>query len=117
MVSVIIVNYHVRKELSACIESIISSKPKTPYKIIVVDNDEEKSIRKELQKRFPKVIYIPNANKGFGQGNNAGAMRAKGDYLFFLNPDTKLLNNNIDILIDFLNNHKKAAIVAPLLYN
>ncbi len=117
MVSIIIVNYHVGKELLVCIESITNSKNRTPFEIIVVDNDEKKTIRKELQKKFPKIIYVPNENKGFGQGNNAGAKRAKGDYLFFINPDTKLLNNSIDILSNFLINHKKAAIVAPLLYD
>jgi GT2 family glycosyltransferase len=117
MVSVIIVNYHVKKEFFACLESIYATKPKVSFEIIIVDNDEKKTIQKELQKQFPKVIYIPNENKGFGQGNNVGAKQAKGEYLFFLNPDTRLLNNCIDELFDFLNKHKKAAIVAPLLFD
>lgn len=117
MVSIIIVNYHVKKELFECIESITASKPKTTYEIIVVDNDEEKSIQKDLQRKFSKVIYIPNENKGFGQGNNVGAKKAKGEYLFFLNPDTKIFSDTIDHLATFLKKNKKAAIVAPLLYD
>jgi GT2 family glycosyltransferase len=115
MVSVVIVNYHVKKELFECIESIYNSKPKTKYEIIVVDNDEEKTIGKELQKRFPKVIYIPNENKGFGQGNNIGAKSAKGENFFFLNPDTKIFPETVDNLATFLQKNKKAGIVAPLL--
>ena len=83
----------------------------------MVDNDEEKSIQKELHMKFPKVFYIPNKNKGFGQGNNVGAKKAKGDYLFFLNPDTKLLNNTIDILAGFLNKNKEVGIAAPSLFD
>ena len=117
MVSIIIVNYHVKRELFSCIESIIKSKPKASYEIIIVDNDEEKTIHKELQKKLPKVIYIPNVNKGFGQGNNVGARRAKGDYLFFLNPDTKIFPNTVDNLVAFLEKNKKTGIVAPLLHD
>ena len=39
-----------------------------------------------------------NKNLGFAKAINQGAKIAKGDYLFFLNPDTVLLNNAIDIL-------------------
>lgn len=117
MVSIIIVNYHVRKELFACIESVTNSKPKAAYEIIIVDNDEEKSIQKELQKKFPKVIYVPNENKGFGQGNNVAAKYAKGEYLFFLNPDTKIFPDTIDRLAAFLRKNKKSAVAAPLLYD
>src|SRR5437868_5310985 len=99
MVSIITINYHVGKQLFESIQSIITSKPKTPYEIIVVDNDEEKTIEKELRKKFPKVTYIPNSNKGFGQGNNIGAKYARGEYLFFLNPDTKVYHGTIDNLV------------------
>lgn len=117
MVSIIIVNYHVRDRLFVCIKSILTSKPKVKFEIIVVDNDEEKTIKNELNKKFPQVIYVPNENKGFGEGNNAGAKHAKGEYLFFLNPDTVLLNNSIDLLINFLEKKRHAAVVSPLLFD
>jgi len=115
MVSVIIVNYHVRKELLECIGSIYGSKSKIAFEIIVVDNDEKKYIEKELKRKFPKVRYIANENRGFGQGNNLGAQHAKGEYLFFLNPDTKVYSNAIDELVTFLQKHTDVGIVAPLL--
>ena len=65
MVSIIIVNYKVKEELFACITSIFASKPKSKFEILVVDNDEKKTIEKDLKKRFPKVVYIKNHNKGF----------------------------------------------------
>src|SRR5882724_9241562 len=117
MVSFIIVHYHVKEELFACIESILISKSKTTFEIIVVDNDEEKTIASELHNRFPKVIYVANENKGFGQGNNIGAKKAKGKYLFFLNPDTIVDAHTLDLLTDYLNKNKDVDIVAPLLYD
>lgn len=115
MISIIIVQYHVKKELFDCIQSIIDSRPKVNYQIIVVDNDEVKTIEKDLLKEFPKVIYISNENKGFGQGNNTGAKYAKGNYLFFLNPDTIVYKNTIDVLYQFLKKNKSAGVVAPFL--
>jgi len=117
MISIIIVHYHVRREVLKAIRSIVASKSKTVYEIIVVDNDEEKTLKKELQQQFPKVKYVPNHNKGFGQGNNVGAKHAKGKYLFFLNPDTEISPHCLDLLINYLEKYKGVGIAAPLLYN
>lgn len=82
----------------------------------MVDNDEKKTLEKLLQKQFPDVIYIPSSeNVGFGAGNNLGANNANGKYLFFLNPDTRVEPNTIRSLTVFLQTHKNAGIVAPLL--
>jgi GT2 family glycosyltransferase/4-amino-4-deoxy-L-arabinose transferase-like glycosyltransferase len=115
LVSIIILNYHVKDELFACIESIYNSKTKASFEIIVVDNDEIKTIKKDLLKRYPHLIYIANKNKGFGQGNNIGAKSARGEYLFILNPDTIVFKGVIDTLIQFLKTNKKAGVVAPFL--
>ena len=115
-VSIIIVNYKVKKELFACINSIYNSKPKTSFEIIVVDNDEVKTIEKELLSKFKNVKYIKtDKNLGYGGGNNLGAKYAKGEYLFFLNPDTKITANAIEALSIFLQKNKKAGIVSPLI--
>lgn len=113
--SIIIVNYHVKKELFSCLDSIYKSKPKTSFEIVVVDNDDQKTISADLKRRFPQIKYVPNENRGFAQGNNIGAKFALGKHLFFLNPDTKVLENSIDNLYEFLEKHGKAGIVSPLL--
>src|SRR6266480_1744701 len=116
--SIIIVHYKVKDELFHCIQSIKNSYIQYDYEIIVVDNDEEKTIEKELKKKIPVVTYIKSpGNIGFGAGNNLGAKYAKGEYLFFLNPDTIVSKHAIDKLILFLDKQKQAAVVAPLLVN
>lgn len=115
-ISIIIVHYKVERELFACIDSIIKSKARVSYEIIVVDNDEEKVIESKLKRKFPNVLYIKSpANIGFGSGNNLGAKTARGKFLFFLNPDTKAFTHTIDNLVSFLQKHSDTAIVAPLL--
>lgn len=115
-ISIIIVNYKVKDKLLACIKSIYDSKPKTDFEIIVVDNDEEKVIEKELSKEFPKVKYLKSKkNLGYGGGNNLGASYAEGEYLFFLNPDTFVFEKTIDLLAEFLKKNQRAGIASPLL--
>ena len=116
MISIIIVNFRVKEKLLKCIESIYASKPKTQLEIIVVNNDEEESLGASLKKSFPKVIYIKSEkNLGYGDGNNLGSLRAQGEYLFILNPDTLVFKNTIDELVNFLKKDKMVGIVAPML--
>ena len=117
-VSIIIVNYRVKEKLFSCLQSIYDSKPKANSEVIVVDNDEEKTIGEELKKNFPKVRYIESKkNLGFGAGNNLGAKYARGKYLFFLNPDSQVLKDSIDTLFSFFEKNKKVGIISPLILN
>ncbi len=117
-ISIIIVNYHVKNLLLTCINSIYKSTGENiKLEVIVVDNDEVKSISKDLKQRFPKTIYIPNTNRGFANGCNVGSKSASGDYLFFLNPDTIIRNDSIKLLLNNLERNKNTAIAAPTLYD
>lgn len=114
--SIIIVNYHVKEELLDCIRSIVGSKFDLAYEVIVIDNDEKKTIEKDLKKEFPKVKYIKSPrNIGYGAGNNLGAKLAKGEYLFILNPDTKFYSGNISKVISLFEKDKNIGVIAPLL--
>ncbi|MEK7533749.1 MAG: glycosyltransferase [Patescibacteria group bacterium] len=116
--SIIIVHYRVKNDLFNCIDSINKSNPNVSYEVIVVDNDEQKTIEKELKKKFPKVKYIKSpGNIGFGAGNNLGARYAEGSCFFFLNPDTIVSTKAIDALFKFIHNKKNVGVVAPLLYD
>lgn len=116
MISIIIVNYNLKRDLFECIESIIKSKPSTPYEIIVIDNSDKNEIEKDINSLFSKVVYIKtNKNLGYGAGNNLGVKYAKGDYVFILNPDTKIIEGDINNLVNIINRNKKAGAVAPLL--
>lgn len=114
--SIIIVNYRVKKEILRCIDSIYKSKPGVAFEIIVIDNDEKNTIEHDLKKQFPRVKYVKSLkNIGFGAGCNLGAKHAKGEYLFFLNPDTELLSDALNELYKFIVNKKNAGAVSPLL--
>lgn len=116
--SIILVHYHAKTVLYDCIRSIVKSKPKTSYEIIVVDNDDVKVIETELHKKFSKVKYIQApGNLGYGKGNNLGIENASGEYIYILNPDTVVQGGSIDKLVNFLKTNKKVGIVSPMLYD
>lgn len=117
-VSIVIVNYKVKEELLNCITSIIDSRPKTSYEIIVVDNDIKSEVEFQVKRKFAQVKYIrAKKNIGFGAGNNLGAKFASGKYLFFLNPDTIVKKDSIDELFKFIKSHSESGAVAPLLFD
>ena len=117
-VSIIIVNYKAELELLNCVFSIINSKPKVKYEIIIVDNDEDSNIGFELKRKFPQIKYIKNKkNIGYGAGNNLGAKFASGEHLFFLNPDTKVLPGALDNLCNFCIKNENVGIVSPAFFD
>lgn len=90
-VSIIIVNYNSWVVLSNCIESILNLNTALNTEIIVVDNKSTNDLFLQYQQKYPTVKWISNSgNNGFANGCNLGTWNANGDFLFFLNPDTKL---------------------------
>lgn len=117
-VSIILVNYNTADLLLACINSIIEKTQEIEYEIIVVDNDSVDESVALVRSRFPIVKVIANGeNVGFGRANNIGVATAKGEYLWFLNSDTILLNNAPKLLLDALKGHKGAGIAGGNLYD
>lgn len=107
-VSIIIVNYNTKILLSDCINSIYKNTFGLNYEIIVVDNDSNDGSQEFVKKQFPNTILIEsNKNLGFGLANNLGVQSSKGEFLFFLNSDTVLIDNSVKILFDFYNENEK----------
>lgn len=115
-VSIIIVNYKTVHLLDNAIQSVINKTKNLNYEIIVVDNCSGDSFEELIAKYDVKVIVL-SENIGFGRANNKASKLSKGRNLFFLNPDTYLLNNGIKILSDYLDNNKNVGIVGGNLYS
>lgn len=89
-ISVITVAYKSPEILEKSIESFFKYNDMgDDIEYIIVDNSPiNERVNKRLSKDIlNKIIYIPADNQGFGAGNNAGAMKAKGEILAFINPD------------------------------
>lgn len=117
LVSIIIVNYNTERLLEECILSIEKYTRDVNYEIIVVDNASGEDSLDNLISRFSNIrFHLSEENHGFGRANNIGASLAKGEYLFFLNPDTLLINNALFILYDYLKRHPLVGICGGNMY-
>jgi len=116
-VSVIIVNYNTRDLTLQCLRSVYEKTTGLSYEVIVVDNASLDASVEQIRLEFPQATLIKSPeNLGFGRANNLGYEYSKGNYIFLLNSDTILINNGIEILWQFLNEHVDIAIVGGQLF-
>lgn len=115
--SVVIVTYNSATTIRNCLDSIISLNP--GVEIVVVDNNSKDDTLKILQGYKDKVTLIESPeNLGFSGANNLGVNQSSGQYLVFLNPDTKLLTKNgLNYIIETLEKNNSFGLIGPrLLY-
>ncbi len=104
-VSIIIVNWNTRDILKGCLASI-RQETRTTYEVIVVDNDSSDGSAEMIKKEFPETILVENnRNRGFAAANNQGLEVARGQRLLLLNPDTIILENAVDVMLFWLDEH------------
>lgn len=115
-ISVIIVNWNVKDLLADCLRSVLASQIEPAPEIIVVDSASGDGSAAMVRADFPQVKLIASAeNLGYAKGNNVGAAAATGDFLFLLNPDTRLAPDALALLRDHLLAHPQTGVVAPQL--
>ncbi|MEQ8812895.1 MAG: glycosyltransferase family 2 protein [Imperialibacter sp.] len=108
IVSAIYVNHNTSALLLESASSLIEKSVSSSFEIIIIDNasnEKEKSIlRSASQKKKTQNIRLifSEVNLGFGKANNLGAKHASGKYLFFINPDTLILNDVLEIFVSFM---------------
>jgi N-acetylglucosaminyl-diphospho-decaprenol L-rhamnosyltransferase len=101
-ITFIIVTYRSQNVIHRCIKSINSK-----IKIIVIENSNNLSIKKDLEKKYSNVqVVMSRKNLGYGRGNNLGLKKVKTQYAFIISPDAYLDKNTLPEIkksIDLLN--------------
>ena len=107
LTSVIMVSYHTGPDLFAAIDSVLGQTE--PVELCLVDNGNPPEIiqkLKDMATAEPRLKFITgHGNVGFSRGCNTGAKAAAGDYLLFLNPDSRLESDALTRL------HRHAAVL------
>lgn len=70
--------------------------------IIVVDDGSTDDTRKVVKQYLDKVIYHLQPNQGAAAARNYGLIRAKGDYIAFLDGDDVWFGGNLELKLGFL---------------
>jgi len=104
-VSIVLVYYRGAQDLRDCIASVLDQ-DWPDLELVLVDNDSpaglppvDDLLSQALHLRSSKVTVLLDRNEGFAGGANAGAAVARGEYIFFLNPDTELQAGCISALV------------------
>lgn len=90
--SVVVLNYNGLRHLEPCFTSLLAlDYPTERLELMLVDNGSRDGSLDYMRERFPMVRVVETgANLGFAAGNNYGAERATGEYVAFLNNDTRV---------------------------
>ena len=112
--SVILVNYKMREELLACLESLARDASGLAWEAVVVDNDSRDGSQRAVAQRFPAVRYVANpANVGYAKAVNRGLSLTTGPYVLVMNPDCVVERGALGALMAYLDAHAEAAVMGP----
>jgi len=101
--SIIILSHNTEKLLEQCLESL----PKRDdYQVIVIDNASTDGSVAMVEEKFPWAKLVKNTtNLGYTKGNNGAQKLAFGEYVLFLNSDTKVYKNTLETMVAFMDSH------------
>ncbi|MBQ7257924.1 MAG: glycosyltransferase family 2 protein [Abditibacteriota bacterium] len=102
--SIICINWNSTDCVKNLLDSLNENPPSCEYEFILVDNASKDFDKYNLE--YDNLTIIKNNdNLKYAKGNNQGIEIAKGEYILFLNPDIKVRQKSIDILLEFLENN------------
>ncbi len=114
LVSIVILNLDKPDLTINCLEHIWRNTEGVPYEVIVVDNGSSAENQRKLGAYDGPHIYLPlMINRFFGEGNNIGAEKAKGEFLLFLNNDVMVTKGWLKPLIDVFYEHDDVGCSGP----
>lgn len=119
--SIIILNYNTKELTSKCVRSLINlyreQIERKEFELILVDNNSSDGSIQSFEKiKFIKLVKNKE-NYGFSKGNNIGTKKTQGEYILFLNSDTRIENQGLIKMIDFLQRNPKVGVLGGKLVN
>lgn len=119
LVSVLILNYRNPLATALCAEAFLRQTIAGECEILVIDNhsnDESVGLLRNRLGKYPQVRIIETpGNNGFGYGYNTGAGYASGKYLLINNPDKRMPDEGVEVLLSKLETDDSIGIIAPKL--
>lgn len=113
LVSIITINYNQPKVTAEWLHSIRNI-TYPAYEIIIVDNASTQDTLEEYIPDFTNVLLIKSLeNKGFAGGNNLGVQYARGEFILFINNDTEVEANFLELLVDCMRSNSNIGMVSP----
>jgi GT2 family glycosyltransferase len=115
-VDVIIVHYGDIANTQNAIERV--EKYATHRNVIVINNNPEIDIEKEIEKKKSRIFINSGKNIGFAAGANLGikqAMEDSADFVLLLNNDASIAHDIVNSLLQVFKRNKIIGIVGPVI--
>lgn len=119
--SIIIPMYNAEKYIGICLDTILDSNLlKEEYEIVIVnDGSQDKSpkIAQDYAARYSNVTYLTQKNQGQSTARNYGIKTCKGEYVWCVDADDKVISEQLPKIIEALDEYKNLDILAIQLQN
>lgn len=116
--SVIIVSWNVCVPLRECLQTVDAALQGISSEVIVVDNDSADDTVGMIRSEYSWIKLLPQTrNLGFGKACNKALSEARGEYILFLNPDTRVATNSIRSMLEKLKTDEKIGFIGPKVLN
>lgn len=117
--NVSIPGYSTKRNYDEALTALFAHPPESEFEVFLIDNGSvDDSVDFFTKKWGKKVEVVPfDKNYGYHFPHNRVVERAKGEYLYFHNPDIRLNKGDLDALVAYMDQHKDIAELAPTLMN
>lgn len=119
--SIIIPMYNAEKYIEECLDSILNSNLlKKRYELVIVNDgskDKSPEIAKDYSSKFSNVTYLTQENQGQSTARNYGIKTCKGEYVWCVDADDKVISEQLPKIIEALDEYKNLDILAVQLQN
>ena len=121
MLSIIIPMYNAEKYIEECLDSILNSNlPKKLYELVIVNDgskDKSPEIAQNYAAKYSNVTYLTQENQGQSTARNYGIKTCKGEYVWCVDADDKVISEQLPKIIEALDEYKNLDILAIQLQN
>lgn len=109
-ISIIVPAYQHARELSSCLNSILTQ-TYADFELILVNDGSTDNTEEVLQPFLDRITYIFQENRGGNAARNRGWWAARGRFLLFCDADIVMRPDCLQIMMQTLNQHPEASYV------
>ena len=104
LISIIIINYNGIDYILDCIDSVFKT-TNCNYEVLLIDNNSSDNSSKLCKEKYPEIRLFHNDKNLAMAARNTGIDEAKGDYFVFLDADTVVEPNWLNVLVNSYKKH------------
>jgi GT2 family glycosyltransferase len=104
LISIVLITYNGKDYLLDCLDSVFNT-VYCNYEVILIDNNSSDNSSQLCKEKYPKIRLFCNKKNLAMAARNRGINEARGNFLVFLDADTVVQSNWLDILLDSYKKH------------